>query len=226
MNCTVTRAFRIEFPASIFSKTLRMSGGKMKYFVWSSNQSSYNSGCFAEFKAAHRKQWGGIPQQCRFCGATIGVKHWRGPFVAEIDNRPIGDLCTDGLDILFSPEAQKAIFADRLTGLSFGETPIEFINHPEIRDFRVCRYTAVEQSLDTNLSGLEMSRFVGCGQCMLCSRKKLDRIVFSPPVCELDVFLPSCLYGVIIVSEKFVETVKNHKLTNFCFISQDDYQVP
>lgn len=199
----------------------------MAFFVWDfRHQPVDHTSRFADFEAIERKRWGGIPQQCKYCGARIGAKQWRGSFVVTIDKRPIGDLCTDGQNLLLSPDFQNEIQAEGLTGLTFAKTSVEIIDHPEIRNYRVAQYSSVEQTLDAEQSGLEIEELVGCARCMLCSRKQLDKIVFAQPAPTLDVFRPSCVYGVTVVSQRFVALIKRNKFTNFHFVGQEDYHEP
>lgn len=198
-----------------------------QYFVWDyRHQTRENPGLYASFTSVKRKQWSKQAEQCRYCGAEIGVREWQGPFIVQPDSRPLGDVCGDGQNVLLSPRCQKALETERISGFQLGETPVEFVGYPEYRDYRVIRYSAIEQTLDDEASQLEIEHLYGCEYCRLSSRKRISRVVLGNPLPKVDIFRPSCLYSITMVSSRFVEATKRHHLVNFRFISQDDYFEP
>jgi hypothetical protein len=81
--------------------------------------------------------------------------------------------------------------------------------------------------MDEESSGLVVDELVGCDQCRVARRKKVDKIrVDEDTWGGEDIFRPSGLFGVVLVTERFVEFVRQNGFTNFDFIHQDDYSEP
>ena len=184
---------------------------------------------YAEFETIGRKKFGGVFPTCPKCQARIGPMQWQPPFTVRLTTNKIGDLCTDGQDILVSAKFQLAWAKYELTGLEFHESDV-VLNTSSSRSrwpYSVLRFPYCVTRLDRNASGLIERNTVGCETCGVATREKLDRIRIDESTWpRFDAFRPSGLYGVTLVTERVVEAISEAGLTNFHFIHQDDYQEP
>lgn len=183
---------------------------------------------WAEFETIGRKVFGGEFPRCGRCQAKIGNLQWQPPFKVRLTRGRAGDLCTDGQDILVSRQFREAWTESGLSGIHFESADVETSDPLQLdKLYNVIRVGTVTTRLDETASGLIVSNLVGCDYCRVASRQKVDRIrVDETTWTGLDVFRPSGLYGAMLVTDKFVDMVAQHKLTNFHFIHQDDYREP
>lgn len=150
------------------------------------------------------------------------------PFKVTLSTNKLGDLCTDGLTILVSKKFRNAWQQHALTGLEFAPEPVATNSAAgDQMEYRVVRVPSTVTYMDEAASGLEVEKVAGCDQCRTASRRKVERIrVDENSWNGFDAFRPSGLYGVTLVTEKFVQMVRDYELTNFHFIYQDDYFEP
>jgi hypothetical protein len=170
---------------------------------------------------------------CPFCGTKIGPLPWLPPHHIVVSAGTPGDLCTDGDALAFSRRFRALWIEAKLPGLHFYEQKVHtrfkgkravgveipeyFIGQPK---FVLTRLNEVE-------SGLVVRKRSGCDRCGVASRNGLARLRIDEATWGGDdVFSPSGLYGVVLVTERFVEFVKQNEFTNFHFTHQDDYREP
>lgn len=201
----------------------------MEFYVWDylgfvrAMQTGY-----AEFKAIRRKAFGGEFPKCPQCDTRIGTLEWQSPFTVELTTNKFGDLCTDGQDILLSDRFCDAWNESGFKGLKFENASVEIVNAKlSTPTYRVARISHTITRLDEEASGVVASNVVGCDQCRVMAREKVERIRLDmKTVPELDVFRPSGLYGATLVTSRFVDLVNERRLENFHFKHQDDYREP
>ncbi|MCO6046719.1 hypothetical protein NG895_22715 [Aeoliella sp. ICT_H6.2] len=206
----------------------------MEFYVW--DYLDYTRAArtgYAEFKTLSRDSTGrrklskNFPS-CPHCGVRIGYLVWLPPFRIKLTTTKLGDLCTDGLTILVSKQFREAWQQRVLKGVEFVTDPVKTDTRKgELMEYQVVRIPDVITRLDESASGLEIEKMDGCGKCRAANRKRVRRIRVDESSWEgQDAFHPSGLYGVTLVTSRFVETVRDFQLTNFHFIHQDDYFEP
>jgi len=180
---------------------------------------------YAEFKTPGKRVRGDRFPTCPYCGTRIGTLPWLPPYIVKLTTKKLGDLCTDGLQLLISREFRDAWDACGLTGLEFVDEPIQVQGRiPDTADYMLVRPVHAITRLDEEASGLIFSDFDGCDECRSGTCEKIDRLrIDESSWTGLDVFRPSGLYGRVVVTSRFVEMVEKFELTNFHFIHQDDY---
>jgi len=183
---------------------------------------------YSEFKTPSERVRGDVFPTCPHCGARIGTLPWLPPYVIKLTTKKLGDLCTDGLQLLVSRKFRESWDECGLTGLEFVDEPIQVQGRiSDTVGYRLVRPVHAITRLDEEASGLVVETFVGCDQCRVASRKKVDRLrIDESSWSGLDVFEPSGLCGHIVVTSRFVEMVERYQLTNFHFKHQDDFREP
>jgi len=183
---------------------------------------------YTEFKTPGERRRGDEFPICPHCGARIGTLPWLPPYIIKLTTKKLGDLCTDGLQLLVSRRFRDAWDTCGLTGLEFVDEPIQVQGRiPDTVDYRLVRPVNAITRLDEEASGFVLKKLVGCDQCRFSTREKVDRLrIDESSWAGLDVFEPSGLCGNVIVTSRFVEMIEKYELTNFHFIHQDDYFYP
>ena len=163
------------------------------------------------------------PPHCKKCNTKLAPLIRKPPHKYRLHHGKAGDLLTDGMAVAFSMQAIKLLLTSELKGIAYSETPIQLSDV----DFS---YYMVTPSitctlLDEVASGVVVDELRGCDQCRVMATSKIDRIVLNERTWPGDdFFMMGNLFGVILVTKRFVEFVNQHKLTNFEFIHQDDFQ--
>lgn len=170
--------------------------------------------------------------RCISCGVAIGSLRWLSPYYVTLTPGKIGDLCTDGDEILVSRRFRTAWESSGLSGFSFSVEPVQIVRRPKADARRPIELLVAEPCfayvrLDEAASGLVVDRLLGCDHCRVASRQKVDRLRLDASTWRgEDVFRPTGLYGVVLVTERFVAFVREHGFTNFHFVHQNDFREP
>lgn len=184
--------------------------------------------CLAEFRPNGRKQYGTKFPLCPICGERIGSLEWQPPFEVILSTSKLGDLCTDGLDILVSKRFCDAWDEYELAGLVLDEHQVKVLNDESlIGYYRVLKPPHTFTVLNNQESGLVEQESEICNHCHVATREKLERIRVNEKTWSgFDIFRPSGLYGKILVTERVVKMVGECQFSNFHFIHQDEYHEP
>lgn len=169
--------------------------------------------------------------RCSSCGAAIGPLRWLPPRYVTLGAGKPGDLCTDGDAILISERFRAAWESSYLSGLAISAEPVLITRRkgtkPPMPVYFVAEPSYAYVRLDEAASGLIVDRLVGCDVCRVASRVKVDRIRVDETTWHgEDVFRPTGLFGVVVVTQRFVEFVHQHGFTNFHFVHQDYFREP
>jgi hypothetical protein len=162
---------------------------------------------------------------CPSCARECAPQVWSTPRTARASKNQCGDILLGPLFELIVSERFRGLYVDAgLTGLSeFGSV--------QILGLRDARYYAVRPVvaftyLDESASGVVWGQAPVCDHCHLGTIRKLDRVVIDPKTWGgSDIFMATGLYGRIVVTGKFVDTVQKGRLTNFAFVPTAEYSI-
>lgn len=182
---------------------------------------------FYQFRAMLRKL--GDSPLCPHCRAPIGGKVWRPPYHITLKGEAYGDMCRGrGQQFLVSTRFVGAWHTSGLSGLEFSNEPASLRPWRKMQAVVPEYYVALPKHvltwLDEVASGLQVAGVVRCDACRAVQRKKIERLRIDEDTWGgEDVFYPSGLYGVLVVTERFRQFVVSNGFTNFPFTHQDDY---
>jgi hypothetical protein len=176
----------------------------------------------------------GEGQHCPQCGEPIGSLSWEPPYQGELElyGRAFGDLLMGPGGLLVTEQFAAAFTAEGLTGLS-GFHPVEVLRvvrrHRSPKPGAPPRYLFVTQAwgqtaLDLERSRMRISKPRTCAWCRDTNVDAIDGLALEEGTWGgEDVFRPRGLWGVILVSERFMRFAQRHACTNFSFIPIDKY---
>jgi hypothetical protein len=163
---------------------------------------------------------------CPVCKAVCGPQVWLPPRRINASQSDCGDLILGvAFELVVSEKFREAYMAAGLNGLKdFASVEVE-----EIKDARY--YAARPQitctRLDELASGVAWEIEPVCSNCRLGALSKLERVVVDESTWDgSDVFMGTGLYGVKLVTERFVEVVRAANLTNFAFVPANEFSIP
>jgi hypothetical protein len=134
-----------------------------------------------------------------------------------------GDFLTDGMVTAVSSRFVDRFAASSLSGLSFSSEPIQFVDRDR-GSFFMAYPKCTRTLIDELASGIVIDDMRACDKCRVMATDKIDRIVLLESTWDgSDIFKLGSLFGVILVSQRFVDFVDRHELTNFQFIPQAEY---
>lgn len=190
----------------------------MQFYILSLKSSASS---YASLNLVGSAQLEGAPT-CPDCGTELGLSKTLPPYRYLLKGKKIGDLHTDGLDIAVSNRFCERYKQSGLTGVHFSNDEIHSKNIPS--GYRMAFPEVTLTKLYESASGLDIDEVYGCSRCRVVSRNRLERIVIDEKTLEgWDMFTCGNLFGRIIVTERFVNFIGENELTNFQFISQDEY---
>lgn len=161
------------------------------------------------------------PPRCDGCGADLSPRRTLPPHRYLIKYGDPGDLLTDVMITAFSSRFMKAYKESDLVGLEFDDK-LELKNSK--LDYRMAWPVCTYALMDESASGVVINNVRGCDKCRVMSIKKIDRIVLKENTWGgEDIFRSGNLFGLILVSQRFVDCVRSNGFTNFQFIRQDEY---
>jgi hypothetical protein len=162
-------------------------------------------------------------EKCNDCGTQLASLRRLPPFTYRMAHGEPGDFLTDGMVTAVSSRFVELFAASSLTGLSFSSDPIQFVDQDRGSFFMAypkCTRTLINE----HASGIVINDVRGCDNCRVMATDKIERIVLLESTWDgSDVFKLGSLFGVILVSQRFVDLVESHELSNFQFIPQEEY---
>lgn len=162
------------------------------------------------------------PPKCVDCGEALGLLVEIPPHRYRLKGRNAGDLLTDGLVCAISLPFKDAYDKSTLRGLNFSDDPIELTNSD--LTYYMAQPVHTRTLIDEEASGAVVDIDDGCEKCRVTAKVKLDNITIKEESWGgEDIFYLGSLMGLILVTERFVNFVKEHEFTNFVFIHQKDY---
>ena len=163
-------------------------------------------------------------QKCPSCGEELCLTADGPDAIYRISGRGVcGDLLTDGISILFSHRVRELLTTNPFRGVTLRNTPVQIIGADDLYYF--VEVTAVTALLDEDASGVEIDKLTGCSACRVMSMKKIEKVVFQEKTLpDQEIFCCGNLFSEIVVRRTFVEFVSDKSLTNFRFISSEDFR--
>lgn len=194
----------------------------MIFYDFEINNSSISD--YATFLPPTKCNFSKDKARCPHCNDVIGTLEWLPPYKGKIKGIKIGDLITDGSDFIVSEKFVDAFNNSPLTGLSFSDEEVK-LGKKLKQKYYLAKPKYVLTYLIEEECGLVLRSRDGCDKCKSLDIKKIDRIRINESSWNgEDVFKPSGVYGSILVTQRFVDFVKEHEFTNFTFVHQDDYK--
>jgi hypothetical protein len=157
------------------------------------------------------------------------VKLWTPPFNVKLKGEDYGDMCRgSGEQFLVSSRFVEAWKESGLGGLQFSDDEVALRPWREMQDIVPHYFVAfpahVLTKLDEIASGIEVEEVVGCEDCRVAQRKRVERLRIDENTWNgEDIFYPSGLYGVLVVTQKFDDFIRANSFTNFPLTHQDEY---
>ncbi len=192
----------------------------MVFFEWNIAVSSKSKLAGFEIQGEPRYSEG---RKCSNCGAEIATGDWLPPHRIKFDTPSIGDFASNGTSLVLSERCVLAIQSEGVRGLRISEVPVTvaggegvfFAGFPE----------ATVTRLDERSSGVDVIDVSGCDECRVLTRSKIERLRIEESTWDgKEVFRPSGLYGVTVVTQVFVDLIHNQGFRNFHFVHQDDFR--
>ncbi len=172
----------------------------------------------------------GPPLQCPQCGDTIGAMTWQPPYQVELDlyGKEFGDLLTGpGGDLLVTERFAADFKAEGLTGLT-GFHPVEVMRARRKRrgpkPGPPPRYLFVtpaygHTALDMERSHLRISKPIECSWCRYAGIDAIDGLALETGTWSgEDMFWPRGLWGVVVVSERFMRFAEKHAMSHLALV--------
>lgn len=173
--------------------------------------------------------------RCPQCGETVGMLTWEPPFQGEVElyGKDFGDLMQEPSGGLLVTERFAEDFkAEGLTGLS-GFQPVEILRvrrkrrgpkpGPPPRYLYVLP-TYGQPALDMNRSHILIHKPMRCTWCRAIGPGAIDGLALETGTWNgEDMFRPRGLWGVLMVSERFMRFADKHALSHFTWIPIDKY---
>jgi uncharacterized protein DUF1629 len=177
----------------------------------------------------------GEPPPCPQCKRGIGMLPWLPPYRLELElyGDAFGDYVEGvGYSFLISERFAEAFRAEGLSGLlGFHPVEVERVRRKRKKSKAVIvpRYLVVSACLwratvDEARSRLRHLRRITCPECRYGGLNSIHGFSLEPGSWQgEDVFRPRGLEGCIVVSERFVEFVRRHGLTNMKLTPIEEY---
>nr|BAJ06989.1 putative uncharacterized protein [uncultured bacterium] len=166
---------------------------------------------------------------CPDCGVRLGVKQWLPPFRAKITGSTRADLvCGPGRSFLVSDRFMVGWKTNGFRGLRILGA-MEIVGSPTNKKTAEQEYwnvkpPAVVTRMDESATVFKVHKLVGCDHCRVGQRAEVKGIrVDESSWTGEDIFYPSGLFGVLLVTEPVAKMIMDLKLTNFRLIHQDEY---
>lgn len=161
---------------------------------------------------------------CPHCGAALEPGIWMPPRRARPSKTACGDLILGGgFEVVLSTDAVEQFDRDQVSGLAT-TGPVEMVPATH-RPYLATRPRVTITRLDEAASNLRWKRPPTCDVCRLGVRESVDRVVIDVSTWDgSDIFVASGFFGAKIVTERFVECIHRHGLTNFVFVPAEEYE--
>jgi hypothetical protein len=177
----------------------------------------------------------GPPFLCPRCGGIVGMLTWLPPYRAEVElhGKDYGDILNGpGGALLVTERFAEDFKAEGLRGLS-GFHPVEVTRVRRERrgpkpgpppSFLFVTPVYGPTALDLERSRLRRSKPVDCSWCRSADVDAIDGLAMEEETWGgEDVFRPRGLWGVILVSERFMRFAERHAMSHMAFVPIDKY---
>lgn len=177
----------------------------------------------------------GPAHRCPQCGDLIGMLTWQPPYKVELElhGQDFGDLLEGpGGNVLVTERFAEDFQAEGLTGLS-GFHPVEVMGVRRKRrgppPGSPPRYLFVTPVFDRPAVDVERSRFritqpMVCTGCRSIGVDAIDGFALEAGTWSgEDVFRPRGLWGVMVVSERFMRFAERHALSHMTLVPIEKY---
>jgi hypothetical protein len=161
---------------------------------------------------------------CPTCSAPLEPGVWLPPRRARPSKSDCGDLILGaGFELVISTDAERHLREDKISCFSSID-PVEMVP-ATTRNYVAARPRVTVTRLDEQRSHLRWRRPPTCDTCRLGVREAVDHVVIDLSTWDgSDIFMASGFFGAKIASQKFVDSVHRHGLTNFKFVRAEDYE--
>jgi hypothetical protein len=178
----------------------------------------------------------GPPLSCPQCGGPIGMLSWQPPYRVELElhGKDFGDLMEgSGGDLLVTERFAEDFKAEGFTGLT-GFHPVEVMRvrrrRREPHPAPPPRYLVVTPTYGPPALDVERSRFKSSKPVKTCTWcRKITPDAIAGLTLEAgtwrgeDVFRPRGLWGVLIVSERFMRFAERHAMSHMTLVPIEKY---
>jgi hypothetical protein len=176
----------------------------------------------------------GPGMRCPQCGNYVGLLSWEPPYRGELElyGKDYGDLMMGPTDLLVTERFAEAFKAEGLTGLS-GFHPVEITR---VRRKRrgpkpgpPPRYLFVNPAYGNPALDRERSRILSkkppeCTWCRNVGTDAIDGLFLEEGTWTgEDVFRPRGMWGVIIVSERFMRFAERQAMSHMTLVPMEKY---
>lgn len=171
-------------------------------------------------------------EKCETCGSPISMRKWLPPLKAKLSKPSYGDFVFGTFTtFLVTERFKKEYEATGLTGIvSFEPVEIVKVNRkrdssPETPSYYYVSIARSKAVIDEKKSKIRRDGEISCNHCRTGGViKSLKGIFFEDNTWSgEDIFFPIGLPGTIVVSERFVDFVRDHGFSNINFIPAEEY---
>jgi hypothetical protein len=188
--------------------------------------------CFYEIEKPFNL--GECPAVCPKCGSISGPRVWLPPYNVRFSKPECGDLIMGvGFELIVSERFRQVYLSSGLNGLSdFHLIDNLKISGQKKKPSQVSNYYIVRPKitytvLDEAASGLRWEKLTGCNYCRLGIRSGVKIVVVREDSWDgSDIFMATGFYSNKLVTGRFVKAIEQANLTNFVFVSADEYSEP
>ncbi|MCY1073184.1 hypothetical protein [Archangium lansingense] len=176
----------------------------------------------------------GPARRCPQCGDIVGALTWLPPYKGELElhGKDYGDLMKGPIDLLITERFAEGFKAEGLTGLS-GFQPVEITRVRRKgrgpKPGPPPRYLYVTPAYGNPVLDMERSRILSkkpmeCTWCRYVGPDAIDGLVLEEGTWKgEDVFRPRGMWGVIIVSERFMRFAERQAMSHMTLVPMEKY---
>lgn len=161
---------------------------------------------------------------CPVCHAVAAPGVWRAPRRIRLSKDDCGDLILGvAFEIVVSARFRDVFTKAGLTGITdFGALEI---GGKRSAEYYAARPKIAFTRLNESASGVVWRVEPQCSHCRLGAIERVNQVVLDETTWDgSDIFMATGLYSLKIVSEKFVQTVRDAKLTNVVLVEASHYR--
>ncbi len=171
---------------------------------------------------------------CPQCGGTIGMLSWQAPYQGELEiyGKDFGDLLDGPSGLLVTERFAEDFKAEGLTGLN-GFHPVEVKRVRRKRrgpkpgpppQYLFVTPAYGQAALDMERSRILSKKPMACTWCRYVGPDAIDGLYVEEGTWTgEDVFRPRGMWGVILVSERFMRFAERHAMSHMTLIPIEKY---